>query len=266
LSLLSSKEKTRYSRNIFLNGIGLKGQETLKQSKVTIVGAGGLGSPIALYLASAGVGSIRLIDYDKVDLTNLQRQILFETDSIGKNKTDEAKYRLERLNSEIKIDVITERLGIDNISNLFIGSDLVLEGSDNFYTKFLVNDSCVLMGIPLIIGGVLRFEGQIIGVTKSTSCYRCTFEELPENENIPNCAEAGVLGSVPGVIGSLMATEALKYLLFKDTEIFGKILLVDLLNLDFRKIKRKRNTNCKCCGEIKFQNLEHLRGKDIYYC
>ena len=254
----SAKELTRYSRNILLEGVGKKGQEKLKDSVISIVGLGGLGSPSALYLASAGVGEIRLIDSDTVDLTNLQRQILYTTSSEGKSKAEKTKARLQELNPEIKLIPHNTRITKENISEILDGSDLLLEGSDNFETKFLVNDYAVLTNTPLLVAGILRFEGQIMGIHKNTPCYRCTFSELPDSSQIPNCAEAGVLGSVAGVVGSLQATEALKYLIFGESELFGKILVCDFLKLDIRKIQRKKNKSCPICGTSpKYTNLDH---------
>ncbi len=262
---LSSEEITRYSRNILLNGVGKKGQEKLKSSVVSIVGLGGLGSPSALYLSAAGVGEIRIIDSDVVDLTNLQRQILYSTNSQNSSKARSAKLKLSELNDKIKITEVNTRITKSNIHEVLQGSHLVLEGSDNFETKFLVNDYCVLNSIPLLIAGILRFEGQVMGILpKRTACYRCTFLEMPEADSIPNCAEAGVLGSVAGIVGSIQATEALKYIIFGESELFGKILNCDFLSMELRKIERKRNKKCTVCGDTpKYIDLEHHEELDF---
>jgi molybdopterin-synthase adenylyltransferase len=256
---LSARELTRYSRNILLNGVGTKGQTSLKNSVVSILGLGGLGSPAALYLSAAGVGEIRLIDSDTVDLTNLQRQILYKTSSQGNPKTEEALSALQPLNEEIRLVPHNLRVTKENIHSILDGSDLILEGSDNFETKFLINDYAVLNKIPLVLGGILRFEGQVMGISSPhTPCYRCTFPEIPDSSTIPNCAEAGVLGSVAGVVGSLLATEALKFLIFGSSELFGKILVCDFYSMDLRKISRKKNRTCPLCGENpKWRDLGH---------
>ena len=212
--MLSSPEITRYSRNILLSEVGRKGQEKLKESIVTVVGAGGLGSPVLYYLAAAGVGEIRIID------------------------------------SNIKIVTYNERLTASNIVKIFSGSNLILEGSDNFETKFLVNDACHFLKIPLIIAGILRFEGQVIGVIpNTTACYRCIFQSPPDAESVPNCAEAGVIGSVAGLVGSIQATESIKYLLGIDQGLFGSILSIDTKSMEFRKIQVLKNKICPLCGD-----------------
>ena len=256
--MLSNLEITRYSRNMLLQGVGKKGQIQLKNSIVSIIGAGGLGSVVSLYLAAGGVGEIRIFDSDTLDLTNLQRQILYDTDDIGRAKSQLSRDRLRALNPEINIREMEVRITKENIGEFLQSSHLVLEGSDNFETKFLVNDYCVLNSIPLIIAGILRFEGQVLGIQKNTPCYRCTFLEPPEADSVPNCAEAGVLGSVAGVVGSIQASEALKYLLFGTSELFGKILFCNLLTMDFRKIERQKNKNCPLCGiNPIYQDLSH---------
>lgn len=247
--MLSAPEITRYSRNILLSEVGRKGQEKLKASVVTVVGAGGLGSPVLFYLAAAGIGEIRIIDSDKVDLTNLQRQILYGTESINKSKAEEASQVITNLNSNIKIVTYNERLNASNIEKIFAGSSLVIEGSDNFETKFLVNDACYFYKIPLMIAGILRFEGQVIGVKpEETACYRCIFHSPPDADSVPNCAEAGVIGSVAGLVGSIQATESIKFLLGVEEGLFGSILSIDAKSMEFRKIPVHKNKNCPLCG------------------
>lgn len=245
--MLSPREITRYSRNILLSEVGKKGQEKLSASKITVIGAGGLGSPTLFYLAATGVGEIRIVDSDKVDLTNLQRQILFKESSIGKFKSEEAVKILSELNPNLKLISIPERISEKNYEEILFGSDLVIEGSDNFETKFLVNDACYFLNIPLLIGGIFQFEGQIIGSQNKYHCYRCIFDKIP-SESIPNCSEAGVIGSVAGIIGSILATESIKFLLSKDDSIFKNIFTMNSINLDFRKIPFQKNPNCCLCG------------------
>lgn len=247
--MLSKEEITRYSRNILLPEVRRKGQEKLKSAKVAVVGAGGLGSSILQYLTASGVGYIKIIDSDVLDLTNLQRQVLFHTSQIGKPKAEIARENLLKLNENIYFEVCKERLLAHNVEKIIQDVDLVIEGSDNFPTKFLVNDYCVLNSIPLIIGGILRFEGQILCIQPNKSyCYRCIFHSPPPPDEIPSCSEAGVLGTVAGVIGTLMANLALNYLLEIDFN-FGKYLLsFDLKEMNFRKISINKNLNCILCG------------------
>jgi molybdopterin-synthase adenylyltransferase len=261
--LLTSKEVSRYSRNILLSSVGRKGQEKLKSSIVTVVGAGGLGSPTLLYLAAAGVGEIRIIDSDQVDLTNLQRQILFTEESITEPKVYEARKQLQKLNPNIEIKTYFERLVPENIKTIFENSNLVIEGSDNFETKFLVNDACYFLNIPILIAGIFQFEGQVMGIKpKKTQCYRCVFHSMPE-EYIPNCSDVGVLGSMAGIIGSILATESIKHLLSLDDSIFKNLLSFDSMSLEMRKISLKKNKNCPLCGStpsihgIKLETKKH---------
>ena len=221
-----------------------------KDSMVTVIGAGGLGSPVLYYLAAAGVGAIQIIDSDKVDLTNLQRQILYNTSSVNKDKAEEAESVLRSLNPNLSILSQNARLTAANIEGIFQGSNLIIEGSDNFETKFLVNDACHFLSIPLILAGILRFEGQVIGILpKQTSCYRCIFHSPPDADSVPNCGEAGVIGSVAGIIGSIQATESIKFLLGQEQGIFGSILSVDAKTMEFRKISIPKNKACPLCGD-----------------
>lgn len=248
--MLSKEEITRYSRNILLNEVKRKGQEKLKSSKILVVGAGGLGSPVLQYLTASGVGTLKIIDSDNLDLTNLQRQILFRTNQIGKPKAELAKANLQELNPHINFEIFHERLNAHNVNNIIKDVDLVIEGSDNFSTKFLVNDYCVFNSIPLIIGGILGFEGQVLGILpKQSFCYRCIFHSPPPPNEVPSCSEAGVLGSVAGVIGSFMATLALNHLLGIDSY-FGKYLYTfDFKEMNFRKININQNPKCILCGK-----------------
>ncbi len=248
--MLSRDELSRYSRHILLPQVGKRGQEKLKESRITVVGAGGLGSPALLYLAAAGIGRIRIIDSDTVDLTNLQRQVLFQTEDIGKSKAQTAAERLRALNPEILVESHSVRFTPENGRELLADSHLVIEASDNFETKFLVNDACVLEKIPLILGGILRFEGQLLVVHPGASaCYRCVFHAPPPPEAVPSCAEAGVLGAVAGVIGSLQAAEALKILSGADPSPAGRMLTFDGLAGTIRPLLIPRNPRCPVCGE-----------------
>lgn len=248
--MLSRDEISRYSRHILLPQVGKKGQEKLKESRITMIGAGGLGSPALLYLAAAGIGHIRIIDSDAVDITNLQRQVIFQTQDIGKSKAHVAAERLRALNPEITIESREVRFTPANARGLLSDSHLVIEASDNFETKFLVNDACVLEKIPLILGGILRFEGQVLVIVPGEgACYRCVFQNPPPPEAVPSCAEAGVLGAVAGVIGSLQASEALKMLSGADLPAAGRMLAFDAFAGTIRSLSIPRNPRCPVCGE-----------------
>ncbi len=250
--MLSPEEISRYSRNILLDEVKKFGQERLKQSTVTVIGAGGLGSPALLYLAAAGVGTIRIIDSDTVDTTNLQRQIIYRHGDIGRSKAQAAAENAIDLNPYIQIQGISSRITYENARDLLQKSDLVLEGSDNFETKFCVNDSCVREKIPFITAGVLRFEGMVLGVRPGIdACFRCVYESSPAPEDVPTCADAGVIGSMAGMIGTIQATEAIQFLLDtnrKDPGIFGKILQVDSRRMDFRTVSVGRRSDCEICS------------------
>ncbi len=247
--MLSSDELIRYSRHILLPEIRQTGQENLKNSRVFVAGAGGLGSPVLTYLAAAGVGKIVFIDSDVVDLSNLQRQTLFSTSDIGKDKATCAAQRLSAINGDIEIQAIKDRLTGANILGYIKGSDLVLETSDNFPTKFLVNDACFFSGIPFITAGILRFEGQVFAVRPGeTACYRCLFHSPPPAGSVPNCSDAGVLGSLAGIVGSIQATEALKILSRAGESLFGGMISINALKSEFRRIAIPRNPSCPICS------------------
>jgi len=240
----------RYSRQIVLKEVGGKGQKKLMSSSVLVIGAGGLGSPAALYLAAAGVGRIGIVDCDKVDLSNLQRQILHTIEDINRPKVASAKEKILAINPEIEVTPYNENVTADNAFDIIKGWDFVIDGSDNFPTKFLLNDACVLKKIPLSHGGVLRFVGMTMTIiTEKGPCYRCLTPEAPPRGMIPSCQEAGVLGSVPGVIGAIQTTEALKYLLGVGNLLIGRILFFDALETSFEEFEIKRNPNCSICGE-----------------
>lgn len=239
----------RYSRHILLPEVGGKGQRRINASSVFIVGAGGLGSPVALYLAAAGVGRLGLIDADRVDLSNLQRQVLHRTPDLGRLKVLSAKEKLLALNPDIEVVTHQERLTAKNIRALTEGYDILVDGSDNFATKFLLNDAAVLLCKPLIYGGILRFSGQVMTVLpRKTACIRCLFIAPPPAGAVPSCQEAGILGAVAGVIGSLQATEALKLILGIGDPLAERLLTYDALTLRFRTIRVKQNPACPVCG------------------
>ncbi len=247
---LSPTELIRYARHLTLPEVGLAGQELLKRASVLLVGAGGLGSPAALYLAAAGIGSLGIVDGDAVELSNLQRQILHGSGAIGTPKTDSTRARLEDLNPHV--EVITHRVRLDssNALALFGEYDFVIDGSDNFPTRYLVNDASVLLGKPYIYGSIFRFDGQVsVFGAKGGPCYRCLFAEPPPPDLVPNCAEAGVLGVLPGIIGSLQALEAIKLVLDAGESLVGRLLLVDALRVRFREIELRRDPACAACGE-----------------
>jgi len=247
----SDEQIHRYSRQMILPGIGGKGQRKLMEAKVLIMGAGGLGSPAAIYLAAAGVGTIGLADFDRVELHNLQRQILHKTDDLGRLKVESGRETLESLNPEVKVQTYSDRVISANIPEMIKGYDLVLDGSDNFPTRFLVNDACYFERKTLISGAILRFDGQLSTFKPHSGgpCYRCLFPEPPPPGMVPSCQEAGVLGAVAGVIGILQANEALKEILGLGESMAGRFLMFNALNLSFHEVKIAKNSNCPLCGE-----------------
>jgi len=246
---LSQDEISRYSRHLIIPEIGMEGQLKLKSGKVLVIGAGGLGSPLSLYLAAAGVGTIGLVDFDKVELTNLQRQILHSTDSLGRSKLDSARERLLALNPEVKIEAYDTRLTSENALDILRKYDIVVDGTDNFPTRYLVNDACVLLGKPNVYGSIFRFEGQasVFGIPEGP-CYRCLYPEPPPPGLAPSCAEGGVLGVLPGIIGVIQATEAVKLLLGIGEPLVGRLLLYDALRMEFRELKLRKDPACPVCG------------------
>lgn len=246
---LRADQVARYSRNILLPGVGAAGQERLLASKVLVVGAGGLGSPVALYLAAAGVGTIGIADFDRVDLSNLQRQILHGTADVGREKVVSARESLQRINPEVKVVAVPQRLAPDNIRGLIRGYDFVVEATDNFATKFLVNDACVLEGRPFSQGGILQFQGQTMTYEPGHACYRCVYLAPPPAGVAPAPAQAGPLGAVAGMLGSIQAAEALKHLLGIGERLTDRVLVFDALAMEHRTVAVRRNPRCPVCGE-----------------
>ena len=246
---LSNQELSRYSRHLVLPEVGIKGQEKIKQARVLIVGAGGLGSPAALYLAAVGIGTIGIADFDKVEESNLQRQIIHSTKDIGTKKTESAKSSINNLNPNVKVETYDEKLNSMNALEIIKKYDVVIDGSDNFPTRYLVNDACVLLKKPNIYGSIFRFEGHTTVFNYDGPCYRCLFPNPPPKDAVPSCVEAGVLGVLPGIIGTIQATETLKIILGVGETLSGRFLVYDALSMTFRELKLGKNRNCPICGE-----------------
>ena len=253
---LAPEELVRYSRHIGLEEVGEDGQRRLKRASVLIVGAGGLGSPAALYLAAAGVGHLGIVDYDTVDLTNLQRQLLHDTNHVGQRKTSSARARLGAINPLVHVETIDEELSAANALDIIGAYDVVIDGTDNFKTRYLTNDACVLLGKPNVYGSILRFQGQAsVFATPDAPCYRCLFPEPPPPGLVPSCAEAGVLGVLPGLVGTIQATEAIKIILGIGETLAGRLLLIDALRMSFRAIRLRRDPTCPACGTGEIRSL-----------
>ncbi len=261
----TEEQLQRYSRHIILPEVGGKGQKKISNAKVFIIGAGGLGCPVGYYLAAAGVGTIALIDNDNVELSNLQRQIAHSIKTLGINKAESAKKTFEALNSDVNVIAIKDRINNKNILDLIRDYDIVVDGSDNFPTRYLINDACVMLKKPLISGAILRFEGQVTTILPGEGpCYRCLFEDPPPPGLVPSCQEAGVLGVLPGVIGALQATEVLKLILGKGKPLAGQLLIYDALGTNFRKVKIPKNPDCAICG--KNPTIKELTDYTQEYC
>ncbi len=255
----------RYSRHIILPEVGGKGQKKILKARVFVVGAGGLGCPVGYYLAAAGIGTIGMIDNDTVELSNLQRQIAHSTKTLGLHKVDSAKATFEALNPDVNVVGIKERIKKGNIMDLIKDYDIVVDGSDNFPTRYLVNDACVLLKKPLVSGAILKFEGQVTTVLPGEGhCYRCLFEEMPPPGLVPSCQEAGVLGAITGVVGALQATEVLKLVLGKGDVLKNTLLIYDALRTTFRRVKVPKNPACPVCGEN--PTIKELQDYDAEYC
>lgn len=244
----SEEELNRYSRHILLQDVGVEGQEKIRQGKVLIVGAGGLGAPVALYLAAAGVGTIGIIDGDTVDLSNLQRQIIHFTPDVGRYKADSAKEKIALINPNVKVNTYKEFLMADNAADIFRDYDFIVDGTDNFPVKFLINDACVMAGKPFSHGGILRFEGQTFTHLPGTACYRCMFNSPPPAGAVPTCSQAGVLGAIAGMLGTIQAAETLKYLTGVGELLTNRLLTFNAKTMAFRRINVARHDSCPLCG------------------
>ena len=268
---LSNDEILRYSRHLIMPEVGMEGQLKIKAAKVLCIGAGGLGSPLALYLGAAGVGTIGVVDFDVVDYTNLQRQIIHTTADVGKKKLDSAAEKLKAINPFLNIKKFDTRLSSDNALELFKDFDIIADGTDNFPTRYLVNDACVLTGKPNVYASIFRFEGQAsIFATKDGPCYRCLYPEPPPPGLVPSCAEGGVLGILPGLLGVIQATETIKLILKSGDPLIGRLLLVDALGMKFRELKLRKNPDCPACGThptikelIDYNEFCGIRGEEV---
>ena len=256
LEELSSDEILRYSRHLILPEVALEGQQRLKASRVLLIGAGGLGSPLALYLAAAGVGTIGLVDFDVVDVTNLQRQIVHGSKDVGRPKLESARDRLKDMNPHVHVEGYETRLTSENALEIVRDYDIVIDGTDNFATRYLTNDACVILGKPNVYGSIYRFEGQSsVFATEEGPCYRCLYPEPPPPGLVPSCAEGGVLGVLPGLVGTIQATEGIKLLLGIGEPLIGRLLLIDALSMQFRTMRLRKNPNCPACGTREIREL-----------
>jgi adenylyltransferase/sulfurtransferase len=253
---LTQEELLRYSRHLILPDVGLEGQRKLKAARVLLIGAGGLGSPLALYLAAAGVGTLGLVDFDVVDVSNLQRQVLHGTKDVGRSKLDSARERIADVNPHVTVEPHETRLTSANALEIIREYDVVIDGTDNFATRYLTNDACVLLGKPNVYGSIFRFEGQAsVLATAEGPCYRCLFPEPPPPGLVPSCAEGGVLGVLPGLVGTIQATEGIKLLLGLGEPLIGRLLLIDALTMRFRTVRLRKDPRCPACGTHELKEL-----------
>ena len=267
---LTKDEILRYSRHLIMPEVGMDGQLKLKQARVLCIGAGGLGAPLALYLAAAGVGTLGIVDFDVVDFTNLQRQVIHDTNDVGRLKLDSARDTIADINPNVEVIAHETRLTSENALDIFKDYDIVADGTDNFPTRYLVNDACVLLGKPNVYASIFRFEGQAsVFYAKEGPCYRCLYPEPPPPGLVPSCAEGGVLGVLPGIMGSLQALETIKMILGKGRPLIGRLLLFDALNLKFRELKLHKNPDCPVCGKhptitelIDYEQFCGIRGEE----
>ncbi len=267
---LSPKEVTRYSRHLIMPEVGMEGQKRLKAAGILLIGAGGLGSPLGLYLAAAGIGRLGLVDFDVVDFSNLQRQVLHGTPDVGRSKLQSAKERLTAINPEVQIDLYETRLTSANAMQICAPYDIIIDGTDNFPTRYLVNDACVLLKKPNVYGSIFRFDGQAsVFHPPAGPCYRCLYPEPPPPGEVPSCAEGGVLGILPGLIGCIQATEAVKLILGQGSTLIGRLLLYDALQMTFQEFKVRRNPQCPLCGDkptitqlIDYEQFCGVRGQE----
>jgi sulfur-carrier protein adenylyltransferase/sulfurtransferase len=247
---LSNEEIARYSRHLIMPEVALDGQKKLKQARVLTIGAGGLGAPLAMYLAAAGVGTLGIVDFDVVDESNLQRQIIHGTSDVGRPKMESARDRIKDINPNVRVEAYEEALSSENALEIFEDFDIIVDGTDNFPTRYLVNDACVLSGKPNVYGSIFRFEGQAsVFYAEEGPCYRCLYPEPPPPGLVPSCAEGGVLGILPGAIGTIQATETVKLILGIGEPLIGRLLLYDALGMSFREMKLRKDPNCPVCGE-----------------
>ena len=270
LPTLNNDEVLRYSRHLIMPEVGMEGQQKLKAARVLCIGTGGLGSPLALYLGAAGVGTLGLVDFDVVDFTNLQRQVIHFTSDVGKPKLESARQKLAEINPFVNVKLFPTKLTSANALQIFAGFDIIVDGTDNFPTRFLVNDACVLTGKPNVYGSIFRFEGQasVFGA-KDGPCYRCLYPEPPPPGLVPSCAEGGVLGILPGLVGLIQATETIKLILGSGNPLVGRLLLVDALGMKFRELKLRKNPDCVVCGThptitklIDYEEFCGIRGQE----
>ncbi len=246
----SEEQLERYSRHILLKDVGVEGQINIMKSKILIIGVGGLGAPVAMYLAAAGVGTIGIADGDRVDLSNLQRQIIHFTDDVGKPKVNSAAAKMNAINPDVKVVTHYELLLAQNIRKIIRQYDFIIDGTDNFASKFLINDACVMERKPFSHGGILRFTGQTVTVLPGESaCYRCVFDSPPPKDSVPTCSQAGVLGAIAGMLGTIQAAEALKFVTKVGKLLINSLLIFDAASMDFRKVKLNKRTDCPVCGE-----------------
>src|SRR5438552_2862643 len=267
---LSPNEIARYSRHLIMPEVAVEGQKRLKAARVLLIGAGGFGSPLGLYLAAAGIGRIGLVDFDVVDFSNLQRQVLHGTPDVGRPKLQSAKEKLSAINPEVKLDLYETRLSAANALEIFRPYDIIIDGTDNFPTRYLVNDACVLLKKPNVYGSIFRFDGQAsVFAPPRGPCYRCLYPEPPPPGEVPSCAEGGVLGILPGLIGCIQATEAVKLILGQGSPLIGRLLLYDALQMTFQEFKVRRNPKCPLCGDrptitklIDYEQFCGLRGQE----
>src|SRR4029077_12979436 len=247
---LNQEEILRYSRHLIMPEVGVDGQEKLKNASILLIGCGGLGSPLSMYLSAAGVGHLGLVDFDMADFTNLQRQVAFGTQDVGRPKVEATKDRIQSINPNVKVTMYRTKLTSENVMDIFKDYDIIIDGTDNFPTRYLVNDACVLMHKPNVYGSIFRFEGQAtVFWADKGPCYRCLYPEPPPPGMVPSCAEGGVLGILPGTIGLIQATEAVKLILGVGESLVGRLLLYDALAMRFRELKLRRNTECPVCGD-----------------
>lgn len=267
---LSGKEMSRYSRHLIMPEVGVEGQKKLKAAKVLLIGAGGLGAPLGLYLAAAGIGRIGLVDFDVVDFSNLQRQVIHGTPDVGRPKLHSARDRIQAINPEVIIDLYETKLTSKNAISIIEPYDLIIDGTDNFPTRYLTNDASVLLGKPNVYGSIFRFDGQAsVFYPPHGPCYRCLYPEPPPPGEVPSCAEGGVLGILPGLIGCIQATEAVKLILGRGSPLIGRLLLYDALEMRFQEFKVRRNRNCPLCGDkptisklIDYEEFCGVRGQE----